>query len=340
MVGVVICGGRRVESTIAVVGRGFEREGHDVAYLPTRDYSKPSPQAKFSAPDDIEEKLLAAVKSVDAKLIVWLMCKADYTPGLIARMRDRLPGVRWAYHSFDDPFIVDTGEFRVAAEFDFAITCCEGSIADYAGIDTPAICLYPPFDEDMQTNAPVKETELCDMSFIATNMYPPARFPRSYRSRADIVRALEPVGKLSLFGPWENRYNWGGEHGAPELKHLWRGALRFEQLAPIYKASRINLNSHVRPDGYLYLNERFTNVLGSGGFMMVDRVNGIEELQADGKAFEIYDDIGDLVEKCRFYLANEEARLKIAAQGLALARQRFSNTIFARRTLEFSERLH
>jgi hypothetical protein len=77
------------------------------------------------------------------------------------------------------------------------------------------------------------------------------------------------------------------------LKSQWRGALRFEQLASVYKASRINLNSHVRPDGLLYINERFTNVLGCGAFMLVDNVAGLSEMREAGEAFDIYDSLED-----------------------------------------------
>ncbi len=336
--GVLICGGRRVESTIRVVGRGYEKIGYDVAYLPTRDYDRPSPTSKFSPIENLEDALVGKIRSVGADLVVWVMCKSDYPAGLIPHLRDAVPHTRWGFHSFDDPFAVDTGEFERARDFDFAITCCESSIADYATLGVPAVCLYPPYDEDLQTNA-TPERDTADMSFIATNLYPPARFAKSLYCRADIVRAVAPLGDLALYGPWEKRYNWGGEFGVPELKGQWRGALRFEQLAAVYKSSRINLNSHVRPDGYLYLNERFTNVLGCGGFMLVDAVAGLESLQDGGEAFVIYRSLEDLQEKVRYFLAHETERRAIADRGLALARGMFSNTLFAERAARYAAAL-
>ncbi len=98
------------------------------------------------------------------------------------------------------------------------------------------------------------------------------------------------------------------------MKSQWRGALRFEQLASVYKASRINLNSHVRPDGLLYMNERFTNVLGCGAFMLVDNVAGLSEMQEAGEAFDIYDSLEDPGEKVRFFLRNEWERVAVAAR--------------------------
>lgn len=340
MRGVVICGGQRVESTTELVGRGFRKLGYRVAHLPTRDYTRPAPPSVYSAIENIEDRLVEAVRSVDAELVIWIMCKVDYKPGLIPSLRDRLPDVRWAFHSFDDPFTVTNGEFKRSLEFDFAITCCVGSLDDYARIGVPAVCLYPPFDEEQQTAIPANEAARCDFSFIATNLYPPAKFPRSFFCRADIVRAVDPLGQLAIYGPWDTRYGWGGDYGVPELKEKWRGKLRFHQLAPVYKASRINLNSHVRPDGYLYLNERFTNVLGSGAFMLVDPVNGIDELQPkEGKAFDTYASLDELKEKVAFYLANDTARLAVAARGLELARRRFTNTAFAEEAMRFADGL-
>ncbi|MBY6241528.1 glycosyltransferase [Methylosinus sp. Sm6] len=334
--GVVICGGRRVESTIAVVGKGFERIGVKAAYVPTRDYSRPSSAAKYSPFPDIEDRILEAVQQVDAKIVVWVMCKRDYEPGLIRRIKEKNGDIKFAFHSFDDPFVIEFGEHLVSSDFDFAITCCEDSIADYAAIGVPAVVLYPPFDEDTHTNAARSDAFDCDMSFIATNMYPPSRFRFSLYCRSDIVRRVAPLGDVKLFGPWDKRLAWGGEFGVPEMRDNWRGALRYEELPSAYKSSRINLNSHVRPDGRLYLNERFSTVLGSGGFLMTDSVNGLLELETECGGFVVYHSLEDLEDKCRFYLSNETERRSVIERGLAYATAHFSNKVFAEKILSFA----
>jgi len=334
MTGVVICGGRRVESTIEVVGRGFEKVGHTVAYVPTRDYTNKE-YGSFGPYPDVTEQILSAIESVDAQVIVWIMCKQDYPSGLNEQIKAKYPDVKIGYHSFDDPFVVDTGEYKRSTEFDFAITCCESSIEDYKNIGVPAICLYPPFDSDMQTEYPVSTNYACDISFIATNLYPPARYPYSLYNRVDLVNAVRDIGNMKLFGPWEKRFSWGGEHSSPDIKDIWEKPLRFHELAGVYKASKINLNSHVRPDGYMYLNERFTNVLGTGSFMLVDNVNGLAQLEEDSKGFVIYHNIDDLRDKVKFYLDNDRARNEVCQFGLRLAQSKFINTVFAESIFRF-----
>jgi glycosyltransferase involved in cell wall biosynthesis len=161
-------------------------------------------------------------------------------------------------------------------------------------------------------------------------------YPDCFYSRADLVRAVAPLGSLKIFGPWEKKYGWGGEYGVPELRDKWCKRLKYEELPSAFKSSTINLNSHVCPSGYLYLNERFTTVLGSGGFMLTDRVRGIEELLEEQPGFVVYDDLEDLKDKVRFYLRNDTPRRAITRAGLALAKSRFTNKLFAENLIAFA----
>lgn len=317
-----------------MIGRGFQRVGWSVAYVPSRDYNNTS-AGSFGPYGDIKDRILTAVDGVSAEMLIWVACKQDYPSGLCAELRALRPELRLLYHSYDDPFIIGTDYYKSSSEFDAAVTCCEGSIVDYRELGIPAVCLYPPFDSDIHTKAALDTNALCDLSFIATNLYPPEQYAHSQFNRADIVRAVRHLGELSLYGPWAKRFGWGGPYGVPELQDRWKGELCFARLAGVYKASRVNLNSHVRPDGSMYLNERFTNVLGSRAFMLVDNVNGLEALERESGGFVIYNDLKDLVSKAEFYLKNDRARAKVADAGLRLAEARFSNSIFAATLIRF-----
>ena len=77
----------------------------------------------------------------------------------------------------------------------------------------------------------------------------------------------------------------------------------------------------MRPDGYKYLNERNYEILGSGGFMLVDNVNGINEIFQDKKESVVYSSIGGLIDKVKHYLTNEKERIEIAKNGYERAKK-------------------
>ncbi|MEO1291293.1 MAG: glycosyltransferase [Pseudomonadota bacterium] len=241
----------------------------------------------------------------------------------------------FVYHTFDDPFEADRTGNPLAADFDYAITCCEGSLQHYARMGTPAICLYPPYDEEIHGNAHPEEEFDCDFSLVATNLYPKSRFPKVLVERSQLARLMVGMGSARFYGPWDKRHGWGGEFGVPDLKSHWHGFLKFDRLAALFVSTKINVNTHVRPDGYRYLNERTCLLLGAGAFMMCDRVAGLEEWSDNERRFVLFSSLDEFVEKARYYLDRPKERAEIAARGQAFAEDRFSSTAFARDLCRF-----
>lgn len=86
------------------------------------------------------------------------------------------------------------------------------------------------------------------------------------------------------------------------------------EVPKIYNLSKINLNisNRATESG---ASQRIWDVLGSKGFLLTNYREGLSEYLVAGVDYDFYTDYGDLIEKCRFYLENEEVRREIALNG-------------------------
>lgn len=94
----------------------------------------------------------------------------------------------------------------------------------------------------------------------------------------------------------------------------WRGFVESEEeLAQIYSSSKINLNINLQ--GKSSINYRVFEVLASGGFLLTDEREDLEQYFEISKHFETYKDTKDLIDKIDFYLKNINIAQKIAQLG-------------------------
>jgi spore maturation protein CgeB len=86
-----------------------------------------------------------------------------------------------------------------------------------------------------------------------------------------------------------------------------------QQACHLYQHSTLSLNIH-RVDAERGYNMRVFEIAGAGGFQLVDRVPGLDELFEEGREIEIYDSTEALLDKADYYLSHPQARQKIAQQ--------------------------
>lgn len=82
----------------------------------------------------------------------------------------------------------------------------------------------------------------------------------------------------------------------------------------IYNNSKICLNIH-HPQSQAGLNPRTFEILGAGGFELVEYKMGLDDLFEIGNEIECYENKTELFEKIEFYLDHENKRDKIAQFG-------------------------
>lgn len=88
----------------------------------------------------------------------------------------------------------------------------------------------------------------------------------------------------------------------------------YREMPYVFAASDINLNISVKgiQSG---VPQRAFDILASGGFLLSNYQQELVELFSYGEEMVVYESLEDAVEKCNFYLSNQELRGKIARKG-------------------------
>lgn len=98
-----------------------------------------------------------------------------------------------------------------------------------------------------------------------------------------------------------------------EFPNFDYGQALFENVADRMGNSKIVFNIAMKDD----TNMRVFEALGSGSFLLTDRVTYIDELFTDKKHLVLYDGLDDMVEKATYYLKHDDERIAIAEAGYA-----------------------
>lgn len=178
------------------------------------------------------------------------------------------------YFDNDIPTIWDNNinNFRSKCTyFDLIISTCQESVNTYlsCGIKDALFCVsgFDPKDHYI-----IHDKEyICDVSFLCDSLYENKDiYPNQFIDRRELLENLIKNDiKVNIYGPEDLRKTFPNNY---------RGKIFYEDTRSIFNKSRINLVTHVRCDKYMYINENISRVLGSGGLLLVDRVNGIDKI--------------------------------------------------------------
>lgn len=104
-----------------------------------------------------------------------------------------------------------------------------------------------------------------------------------------------------------------------EFPNFYFGQKQFQDAARVYAESKIVMNIAMKDD----LNMRCFETIGSGAFLLTDRVPGMEECGfIDGETCALWSTLDEAAAKARYYLAHDEERERIARAGFELAMKR------------------
>lgn len=106
----------------------------------------------------------------------------------------------------------------------------------------------------------------------------------------------------------------------------------YGEMPYIFNLSKINLNISLKTiqSG---IPLRVVDVMGCGGFVLTNYQQEIAENFVNGEECVIYTEMGDLYEKAKFYLENEEERRRVARNGLEKVKREFTFEDRVRRML-------
>ncbi len=136
--------------------------------------------------------------------------------------------------------------------------------------------------------------------------------------RENILKAVSEYFPVSLY----TRSNTACFSDCPNIS-VKGGVSTLTEMPKVFNLSKINLNITLRAIE-TGASLRIWDILGSGGFLMTNYQEELTEYFVAGEHYDFYTDIPDLIEKCDFYLKNEEVRKKIALNGYELVKRNHS----------------
>lgn len=136
--------------------------------------------------------------------------------------------------------------------------------------------------------------------------------------RESILKAISEYFPVSLY----TRSDISCFAGCPNIASKG-GVSTLTEMPKVFHLSKINLNITLRAIE-TGASLRIWDILGSGGFLMTNYQEELTEYLVAGEHYDFYTDIPDLIEKCDFYLKNEEIRKKIALNGYELVKRNHS----------------
>ena len=368
---VLLLGGFLPGQSLWSIERGFAHLGCRVHYLPTRGcivshrerdvllaqeeadiVPEPGEWSLPHASDaEFQDALCAAIEQHRPALLLWWFSKDDRPPGLIAYLREQYPWCKTVTHTQDDPWDLRRHP-EFSREFEYAVTCCQESVAEYRQQGVEAIVLYPPPAISLHGVARPAPGETCDFSLTVLSNYAregggaeaylqssdpvdrithPIPFPDQRLLRSELVAALKDLGRMHIYG--------GLGHGtfAGIPRSAYRGFRTYAELPGVYAAAKININHHNSPASRGYLNQRDTAIAGSGGFMLTDYVEGIEEVFELGVEIDTWKTREELEEKARWWLGRGEERAQAGRRAQERVLREYGNVAYARKLLAFIE---
>lgn len=97
----------------------------------------------------------------------------------------------------------------------------------------------------------------------------------------------------------------------------------YTEMTKIFYLSRINLNITL-PSIETGIPQRVFDIMGSGGFVLTNYQQEIDDFFEIGKEIEVFHTLDELKEKVDYYLSHEEERLRIAINGYKKVRDCFT----------------
>jgi spore maturation protein CgeB len=95
--------------------------------------------------------------------------------------------------------------------------------------------------------------------------------------------------------------------------------------------------SHSNFNHSKYISDRLLRIMGAGAFCLSHRFDDYQELYTEGKDIVTYSNTADMIDKCKYYLANEAERNKIASNGYDLTHKLYTWDSFVTNLIKICE---
>ncbi|MEW6601024.1 MAG: glycosyltransferase [Nitrospirota bacterium] len=277
---------------------GFEMNGHNVVHFD---------------PESVEDPVSAVFKLIrEARPDFVLHSKDEFPPSVFMELRQHAKVVQW----YPDPVITDWLPPYVEAS-DVFLTMSEGLVDEFRKLNPNTFWLTeavaPSFFE---IKSAITEADIrmysADATFVGNLGSKPHYLPRRQFLQAvidngfrlkwwgqKIPRKFSTIPLLlgKLGRAYGGKFVWGEEH------------------AKIARLSKVYLGFEAQPGVRKSVSERLYIAVCCGAFYMCRYVDGIEEILVPDREIVTFRTSGEMIDKMKYYINNEEARMKISRAG-------------------------
>lgn len=276
---------------------GFEINGHEIIQFDPAGVRDPV-NAVFQIARDSRPDFI-------------LHFKDEFPPSVFQDLRGFAKVIQW----YPDPVIPDWLPRYVKAA-DVFLTMSEGLANEFRKYNPNSFWLTEAIAPSFYEIKGITENDItvysADVTFVGNLGSKPQYLPRRKYLQAVIdsgfrlkwwgdrlPRKFSTIPLLigGLGRSYGGNYVWGEEH------------------AKIAKLSKIYLGFDAQPHIRKSMSERLYIAVGCGAFYMCRHVEGIEEVLEPGRDIVTFKSEDEMIEKIRYYLLNDDLRMKIAQSG-------------------------
>lgn len=285
------------------IKRGFENLGHEIVGIHDSFVEHPN-------------LFLSMAKELKPDLI--FTAKVNNYNHIAHELRKQALLFFWSYDVRDDIdiWLQDTGPLYKEAHFFFTIG--QSDVYKYRKMSL-SNCLWLPEGIDSHV---VNRPEMlnykdhfnydCDVSFAGS-----AGVVHDGGKRRDLLTLLQ------------NRTDFTFNHV--------NGVIN-EEHNKLVNCSKVNIGNSGWPNVELSMSARDYRIMGAGGFLLTNHVNGIEDWFEIGKMCDIYNSPEECVEKIKYYLDHEELRKEIADYAMKIVQEKHKFSDRLQTVIDIAER--
>ncbi len=291
-----------LRESLLCASNALKNRGYDVSYYPLLEKKQLYKQNNTGWVDD----MTAFCRNKQIEVILWWYIGVPFADMKTVCENTRLtdcPAIHILFN-WDDPYVWTDHENEMpdkASLFDLAFVSCQSSLELYERHGTgKAIYLLPGFDLGLHYYTPrdqVPAKYKSDISICCTNLYiDQQRYPDQLKpTRYDIVQELVKHDDIdfAIYGP-------------ESLKELfpdhYRCQVPYNETRLVFAGSKINICTHVVGNQQGYLSERVPLVLGSGGLLLLDKVQQTVITDQECIFITDYQVAGQIIEQVRALL--------------------------------------
>jgi hypothetical protein len=299
--------------------RYFEIIGYEVYFFPLLSYSKQYSGQKLFEP------FMTFIKNLEINVILWWNWECDEQ--VINKVKENTPEIIHCLFNWDHPFCLNDWDLNLNRKilkknvWDLVFVTGDCKLEKYLETGTKE-AYYLRMFADPETHFPEKDINYeCDLSLVCTNLYNDKNiFPDTLVEREKILKDLIKEGlNVKIYGPEELKKYFPNQY---------QGFIHFLDNHKVFYNSKINLCTHVC-NGNKYLNERVGTILSSGGLLLVDHVEGINEVLKNGEDC-IYLDESNYISQIKSILNNYKDFTNIKEKAVQTASNKFNPMVWCK----------